>query len=744
VKLKYRNSILFERVPEVFSKLFGSKKVPHNSGKKLKLSQGTNLKTLKVFELELSNMEGLPHYILTHQLSIGSEIGNIVISDPSISPRHCTFQLQDGVVSILDHASLGGTFVNGKPISSGQHVILEESDVIGVGDLEVRIRTKLENVQEASEKESAPAQEFVEKKPELKLITSTSKVKVSKQEESLNSANSLIRVMAVCSDVLLAYSVLTIFHPFDEFRYFLEFIPQEFARLLDIEWSSLWEAVTADHEQLRQAVSELYAFIIGPFPLVGLYLVFILMRKVGTLLLGVSISEFILGMRASGNGVWARVGGLFRVIIGALTGPLLIFDLPSIISKRTLKEFFSFTNVYLKSTFNGILGTILLLPTLLAVALVSPLFQGLEPQESISVNDRLDQRLKAQATTTSETEVTKSMMSEFFGVNLTYDSAQVSVMPTFKFQGTKKGLALLSEVTFYYRELQRPVVIELQKRFDFKQLLGIGFKGNFFLFEKFPEIYSYVYEASGTPGFKTNDRDAKIQSRFSNELMIFNKMALELNSQNAFEIMQTETLLLKGLIDYKNSLMALLGSTQFSSIGFIKLGNVIFMKVSYLKKKPYDLLIPMLRGEGRVFKVTFDKNDHLTNLSTQFYKYTFDNSEWLNPTPNAAYETLNAFQVLDLLAVPGALQQLTPEKAQALYGFYFEASSEILKRNDEAEWLVWKKAVGSLLKVFEGYATGISNEEAPEKKLFYNFRDLSDAVENKNFDYFGASATTTI
>src|SRR5690606_1574332 len=95
----------------------------------------------KFFELELSNMEDSPVYALSNQLTVGSEIGNIVISDTSVSPRHATFLLQDEVVSVIDHGSVTGTKVNGQEISAGRYIILQESDIITVGDLEIRIKT---------------------------------------------------------------------------------------------------------------------------------------------------------------------------------------------------------------------------------------------------------------------------------------------------------------------------------------------------------------------------------------------------------------------------------------------------------------------------------------------------------------------------------------------------------------------------------------------------------------------------
>ncbi|MBA2405261.1 MAG: hypothetical protein H0V66_10860, partial [Bdellovibrionales bacterium] len=75
----------------MFKKLFGRKETPTIEGKSGSSAKVDGVRWVKKFVLELANMEGSPGYSLTHQLTVGSEVGNIVIADPSVSPRHCTF-----------------------------------------------------------------------------------------------------------------------------------------------------------------------------------------------------------------------------------------------------------------------------------------------------------------------------------------------------------------------------------------------------------------------------------------------------------------------------------------------------------------------------------------------------------------------------------------------------------------------------------------------------------------------------
>src|SRR5690606_15468435 len=118
----------------------------------------------------------------------------------------------------------------------------------------------------------------------------------------------------VISDLLLSYSILVVFRPFDDFREFLDFIPNILSQLIDVDAKSMWEAIVADYGFLGQFTQGLIEFFNSTFQLGPLLMVFILVRIVSTLVMGVSISEFLFGVKAGGNGVWARVGGVLRVL----------------------------------------------------------------------------------------------------------------------------------------------------------------------------------------------------------------------------------------------------------------------------------------------------------------------------------------------------------------------------------------------------------------------------------------------
>jgi hypothetical protein len=85
-------------------------------------------------------LKGLPAgglYPLEGELSVGRGKGvNVVLADPSVSRRHATIALVDGLPVVRDLGSTNGTFVNGERVETRK---LRAGDVLKVGNTELRI-----------------------------------------------------------------------------------------------------------------------------------------------------------------------------------------------------------------------------------------------------------------------------------------------------------------------------------------------------------------------------------------------------------------------------------------------------------------------------------------------------------------------------------------------------------------------------------------------------------------------------
>jgi hypothetical protein len=155
------------------------------------------------------------------------------------------------------------------------------------------------------------------------------------------------------------------------------------------------------------------------------------------------------------------------------------------------------------------------------------------------------------------------------------------------------------------------------------------------------------------------------------------------------------------------------------------------------------LIIPLVPGKGRIFKVNFEKKENQVAVAQHFYKFTLQDSQWSEEKIEGGGETMTAFDVLDFFARKEfAIGTLTSSKAQAVYGYYFEAATLSLKSGDENEFNLLRDSIQDALGILqESY--GEAQEETPAK-LLQNMKDLKDAFELKNRSYFGITDTTTV
>ena len=80
------------------------------------------------------------------RLNVGRASDNdISLNDSSVSKIHAALVMnQQGTLLVADTGSTNGTFINGRRISYGESRPIEDGDVVGFGDIEVRFR-KLES-----------------------------------------------------------------------------------------------------------------------------------------------------------------------------------------------------------------------------------------------------------------------------------------------------------------------------------------------------------------------------------------------------------------------------------------------------------------------------------------------------------------------------------------------------------------------------------------------------------------------
>ncbi|MCO4755654.1 MAG: FHA domain-containing protein [Bacteriovoracaceae bacterium] len=120
-----------------FKSLFGKSDSPRIVGDDSGNEESGEL--VRRFCLEFQDLEGEPTFELESSLSIGSEDGDVTLDYEGISPKHCTIILNQDILSIIDHGSSEGTYVNKKKIPAGKMIILDPKDKLKLGSIPFKI-----------------------------------------------------------------------------------------------------------------------------------------------------------------------------------------------------------------------------------------------------------------------------------------------------------------------------------------------------------------------------------------------------------------------------------------------------------------------------------------------------------------------------------------------------------------------------------------------------------------------------
>lgn len=92
----------------------------------------------------LRMMKGVPAYgvyFVDGTAAIGrSEDSDIFLVDPSVSRNHATMTIENGHVSLVDHGSTNGTYVNGERITGTRNVAA--GDVLTFGNTQMRLEAR--------------------------------------------------------------------------------------------------------------------------------------------------------------------------------------------------------------------------------------------------------------------------------------------------------------------------------------------------------------------------------------------------------------------------------------------------------------------------------------------------------------------------------------------------------------------------------------------------------------------------
>lgn len=212
------------------------------------------------------------------------------------------------------------------------------------------------------------------------------------------ATSAIIRVMAFLLDFLLAMSFQTMASPIEQFSGLFVSLPETLKNLFVPAFEEYLEPFYLQAvEQVPQIDEFIKAIIEFEFinQFVSFFFLTIAMRMVWVLILGVTLGQYLLGIRVKkGSLIIKRLKGLFREFFGVLTLPISILDIFSVFGWRTLKEILSFSRLTTPYPTGTNITIFIWIPLATVIYFCSPIFKNFELKESIIVDERGERRLE--------------------------------------------------------------------------------------------------------------------------------------------------------------------------------------------------------------------------------------------------------------------------------------------------------------------------------------------------------------
>lgn len=734
--------------------LFQLLRLPRKGGKEA--SSKTEIQVVKSYSLEFIDIEGSPRYPLESVLTVGAETGDVVIEEPSLAPHHASFNLKDGVVTVQDLGSQTGTRIGEHTLTKGKPVILKADDEISLGELkialrvleeevEVEVEDEKEEVEQNPEPSPAPASEEKIISPQGKLQKRLDQVRSKPRSKkgvvaisggASRAANMLIRAMGVIFDVFFTIALWQILSPFDEFRELLALLPQFLQHtVLPLVEAQITElGYIAEYQTILKEFLDVVSDAEEQLHLSLLASLFFTWRVLTTLLFGVTVGSWMSGVRAYGNAVWKRIGGVLREVLGAVLRPFLLADLPTLFSRRSLQELITFTHLFSPSKGAVMILWLLSFPLLLAMVLVSPVFSGLEMPVPIALSETTHRTKKSKEVSTS-TPVVHS--SAWFGNRFSLVPETWRVLPRFSWAQKGKSRSLVPSLVFYHQG-GTTVPLVLEQTFSWPELLNLALAHNLPMQESFPSLWSYAQSSKVKRGsviqYQPNPRE---RLKLQTELQELIKVTFAITPETLIDHALAYGPLFKGPMEFRRALVSLLKAQEGGSWALGRFGKHTLLVYEGPGAKPYELLVPLVFGEGRIFRVNYASPAERTKAGRLVKTDLWPHSSW----ELASEDTVEgAPKVIDVIAQVAAGGVWEENQLESIYGFFFEAAVGLVSLPaEDAQKVAFARSLQNLEEVLGRLRA--SKSIPPEKvaaleKLNQKLAELRGRFELSDASFF--------
>ena len=342
--------------------------------------------------------------------------------------------------------------------------------------------------------------------------------------------------------------------------------------------------------------------------LIFVYVLHIFLRFYATLVFGVSFSQFLMGLRSQERWPWRMFGGGTRVFFEAILGPLLVFDLPLLWGKKSVKETLSFTSVTNQAFFVPLLSSILIIPCFVVVGLFSPLLENLTLLDGIKISFFKEKKEKISNATNFENY--QQINSNYFKFT-TFTSLKdnrLLLLPSFEV--LKMGNQKKVNPYLMVYDLDRKILgsLKLVERFSLLEILAKGKIGNPFFRAKYPRL-SLVLDKGADFYQKQeyqNSKDLLLSAGVREEIGALLQTSFELSIGNVVSHLIENGPFARGYILIRNHLLNKLDRSSVPEVDIVQMGNGRFLRMQQLfDSRMVENFVPLQTNNSMLLQLEF-------------------------------------------------------------------------------------------------------------------------------------------
>ena len=429
-------------------------------------------------------------------------------------------------------------------------------------------------------------------------------------------AGGLVRFIAFLGDLVFAYTI--------------HFYAQSFKAYADITNQVLQVVKTLPYYDLVNGW--LWESVIS---VVMIYALYILIRIYTTFILGVSFSQWLLGLRGGKGFIWNRLGGVFRCVLEIGFTPLIIFDLSPLWGTPTLKERLSVTKIIKGWGIYTYAVTPFFLLFIVGLAFVAPLFFNMTIINDFKVIYKEEPGTK-KISKDDDFDSYRHFSSNYFKFDAfsSLKDERFILLPNFEIVINGDARKIYPSLLIFDRTHKTFSTLKIAKRISLLKLLAFGKKGNPLFFMKYP-VLSKAFKKTEEP-FKAKSYDPKYgKNTFFSEKLKYEvknllKDSLKINVGNIYEHAFHNGPFINGYVQIKHNISKLIPEGTTPTVTFEKIGNYEFLRFNQTfyftdgqRQNQFETLIPMDTENALVLEFNYSEQptskESLENFKELFW-----------------------------------------------------------------------------------------------------------------------------